>query len=94
MYLQKCIYKLITLCDNESYQQTKGAFMLNMKDVRILVLKAKIETLDINSLSQETIKELLTVLGISHDDIVWIFDDLKNKMIEEQMKTIISNRTK
>ena len=68
--------------------------MLNMKDVRILVLKAKIETLDINSLSQETIKELLTVLGISHDDIVWIFDDLKNKMIEEQMKTIISNRTK
>jgi uncharacterized protein YfkK (UPF0435 family) len=68
--------------------------MLNMKDVRILVLKAKLETLNVNALNDNTIKDLLIVLGVSHEDLVYIYDDLKSKMIEEQMKSIIENRTK
>jgi hypothetical protein len=68
--------------------------MLNMKDVRILVLKAKLETLNVNALNENTIKDLLIVLGVSHEDLVYIYDDLKSKMIEEQMKSIIENRTK
>jgi hypothetical protein len=63
--------------------------MLNMKDVRILVLKAKLETLNVNALNENTIKDLLIVLGVSHEDLVYIYDDLK-----EQMKSIIENRTK
>ena len=80
--------------ENLRFLINKGDNMLNMKDVRILVLKAKLETLDVNSLDYNTIKDLLTVLGVSQEDLVYIYEDLKSKMIEEQMRTIIANRTR